>query len=79
MEPEELARAILRVVNAQDIRITMGSLTGAWVLVIEDLKDQAELWSDICAEAGLNAMTEPTGVVGYWRGCDANQRSSCST
>jgi len=49
----------------------MGSLTGAWVLVIEDLKDQAELWSDVCAEAGLNAMTAPTGVAGYRRACDA--------
>lgn len=42
-----------------------------WVLVIEDLRDQAELWSDVCAEAGLNAMTVPTGVQGYARARDS--------
>jgi DNA-binding response OmpR family regulator len=42
-----------------------------WVLVIEDLRDQAELWSDICAHAGLNAMTAATGVKGYQRALDA--------
>ena len=41
-----------------------------WVLVIEDLRDQAELWSDVCAEAGLNAMTAATGVQGYRRALD---------
>src|SRR4051812_34812849 len=42
-----------------------------WVLVIEDLRDQAELWSDVCAEAGLNAMTAATGVQSYRRACDS--------
>lgn len=37
----------------------------AWVLIIEDVRDQAELWADVCAEAGLNAMTAPTGLQGY--------------
>lgn len=48
----------------------MGSPNTAWVLVIDDLRDQAELWSDVCAEAGLNAMTAATGVNGYRRACD---------
>ena len=43
----------------------------AWVLVIEDLRDQAELWSDVCAEAGLNAMTAATGLQGYERARDS--------
>lgn len=43
----------------------------SWVLIIEDLRDQAELWSDVCAEAGLNAMTVATGVQGYQRACDS--------
>jgi CheY-like chemotaxis protein len=42
-----------------------------WVLVIEDVRDQAELWSDICAEAGLNAVTASTGVQGYQRALDS--------
>lgn len=41
-----------------------------WVLVIEDIPDQAELWSDICAQASLNAMTATTGVKGYQRAAD---------
>jgi DNA-binding response OmpR family regulator len=45
--------------------------SSAWVLVIEDLRDQAELWSDVCAEAGLNAMTASTGVQGYRRALDS--------
>ena len=49
----------------------MASINTAWVLVIEDLRDQAELWSDVCAEAGLNAMTAATGIQGYARACDA--------
>src|SRR6266508_1595078 len=48
-----------------------GSLGNRWVLVIEDLKDQAELWSDVCAEAGLNAMTSATGVQGYLKARDS--------
>ena len=45
----------------------MGSINTAWVLVVEDLRDQAELWSDVCAEAGLNSMTAPNGAQGYRR------------
>jgi DNA-binding response OmpR family regulator len=41
-----------------------------WVLVIDDLRDQAELWSDVCAQAGLNAMTAGTGLNGYRRAQD---------
>jgi twitching motility two-component system response regulator PilH len=44
----------------------------AWVLVIEDVRDQAELWSDICAQAGLNAVTASTGVKGYQRALDSH-------
>jgi DNA-binding response OmpR family regulator len=40
---------------------------GAWVLVIEDDRDQAELCADVCANAGLNAMTVGTGLQGYWK------------
>lgn len=43
----------------------MGSFDGAWVLVVEDLRDQAELCADVCAEAGLNVTTAATGVQGY--------------
>ena len=39
------------------------------MLVIEDLRDQAELWTDACAEAGLNAMTASTGVQRYRSAC----------
>jgi CheY-like chemotaxis protein len=42
----------------------MGSIETAWVLVIEDLRDQAELCTDICAEAGLNTMTAANGGQG---------------
>ena len=49
----------------------MASIDTTWVLVIEDLRDQAELWSDVCAEAGLNVMTAATGVQGYERACDS--------
>ena len=49
----------------------MGSFDGAWVLVIEDARDQAELCTDICADAGLNAMTAATGVQGYRRAVDS--------
>lgn len=45
-------------------------MTPAWVLVVEDLKDQAELWSDVCAGAGLNAMTAATGMQGCLRARD---------
>jgi two-component system, cell cycle response regulator DivK len=48
----------------------MGSIGTAWVLVIEDLRDQAELLSDVCAEAGLNAMTAATGAQGCRRARD---------
>ena len=48
----------------------MGSFDSAWVLVIEDARDQAELCSDICAEAGFNAVTAATGVQGYRKACD---------
>jgi CheY-like chemotaxis protein len=48
----------------------VGSFDSAWVLVIEDARDQAELCSDICTEAGLNAMTAATGVQGYRKACD---------
>lgn len=34
-------------------------------------RDQAELWADACAEAGLDAMTVATGVQGYRRACDS--------
>ena len=42
----------------------MGSINTAWVLVIEDLRDQAELCADVCAEAGLNTMTAANGGQG---------------
>jgi CheY-like chemotaxis protein len=45
----------------------MASIDTAWVLVVEDLRDQAELWADVCAEAGLNAMTASNGAQGYRR------------
>ncbi len=48
----------------------MASIDTAWVLIVEDLHDQAELWADVCAEAGLNAMTAATGLQGYRRACD---------
>ena len=48
----------------------MGSPNTAWVLVIEDLRDQAELWSDTCANAGLNSTTAATGIAGYRRACE---------
>lgn len=48
----------------------MASTDTAWVLIIEDLRDQAELWADVCAEAGLNAMTAATGEHGYRRARD---------
>ena len=46
------------------------SVTSAWVLVVEDLRDQAELWSDVCAEAGLNVTTAATGEQGYRKARD---------
>ncbi len=49
----------------------MAAIERAWVLVVEDLRDQAELWSDVCTEAGLNAMTAATGVQGYRRACES--------
>jgi two-component system, cell cycle response regulator DivK len=49
----------------------MGSVDTAWVLVIEDLRDQAELWADVCAEAGLNSMTAATGLQGYRKARDS--------
>jgi CheY-like chemotaxis protein len=49
----------------------MPSINTAWVLIIDDLRDQAELWSDVCAEAGLNSMTAATGMAGYRRACDS--------
>jgi twitching motility two-component system response regulator PilH len=52
-------------------RDTVGSFNAAWVLVIEDLRDQAELWSDVCAEAGLNATTAANGVQGYQKACSS--------
>jgi CheY-like chemotaxis protein len=42
----------------------MSSIETAWVLVIEDLRDQAELCADVCAEAGLNTMTAANGGQG---------------
>lgn len=42
-----------------------------WVLVVEDLRDQAELISDLCAEAGLNVTTAATGAQGYRRARDS--------
>jgi DNA-binding response OmpR family regulator len=45
----------------------VGSFDGAWVLVIEDDRDQADLCADVCAGAGLNAMTVGTGLQGYWK------------
>jgi twitching motility two-component system response regulator PilH len=41
------------------------------VLIIEDLRDQAELCADVCSEAGLNSMTASTGIAGYRRACDS--------
>lgn len=48
------------------------SFDSAWVLVIEDLKDQAELWSDVCAEAGLNVTTAANGVQGHQKACSSH-------
>jgi CheY-like chemotaxis protein len=42
-----------------------------WVLVIEDLRDQAELVADVCAEAGLNVTTAATGAQGFRRARDS--------
>jgi hypothetical protein len=42
----------------------MASIDTAWVLVVEDLRDQAELCADVCAEAGLSAMTASNGAQG---------------
>ncbi len=39
-------------------------------MVIEDARDQAELCADVCAEAGLNAMTAGTAVQGYRKARD---------
>src|SRR5207237_10123399 len=49
----------------------MASINTACVLVIEYLRDHAELWSDVCAEAGLNAMTAATGVQGCEKARDS--------
>jgi len=43
------------------------SLASPWVLIIDDLRDHADLWSDACAAAGLNVMTAATGEQGYRR------------
>jgi hypothetical protein len=48
----------------------MGSIETAWVLVIEDLRDQAELRADVCAEAGLNTMTAANGRQAFGRCVD---------
>jgi two-component system cell cycle response regulator DivK len=48
------------------------SVTSAWVLVVEDLRDQAELWSDVCAEAGLNVTTAATGEQGHRKARDGH-------
>src|SRR5688572_16702693 len=49
----------------------MAGINTSWVLIIEDLRDQAELWSDVCLQAGLNSMTAATGIAGYRRACDS--------
>jgi DNA-binding response OmpR family regulator len=41
------------------------STTTPWVLVIEDIRDQAELCTDVCAQAGFNATTAANGLLGY--------------
>jgi two-component system, cell cycle response regulator DivK len=48
-----------------------GPVPAAWVLIIDDLRDDAELWSDVCADVGLNAMTAATGMRGYRQACDS--------
>ena len=48
----------------------MGSADRAWVLVIEDARDQAELCAEVCAGAGFNAITAATGVQGYRKARD---------
>ena len=48
----------------------MRAINSAWVLIIEDVRDQADLGADVCVEAGLNAMTAATGVERYRRACD---------
>ena len=40
-----------------------------WVLVIEDLRDQAELCLDVCAQAGLNTTAAATGAQGCKKAC----------
>lgn len=37
------------------------SFHARWVLVIEDLRDQAELCLDVCAQAGLNTTAAAAG------------------
>ena len=49
----------------------LASPTKTWVLVIEDVKGQAELWSDICADTGLNAVTASASVKGYRRSLES--------
>jgi hypothetical protein len=56
-----------------------GFAKNGWVLVIEDTRDQAELWSDVCLEAGLNTIATPTGVQGVSRRAPPSRRSSCWT
>jgi PAS domain S-box-containing protein len=46
------------------------SSEGGWVLVVEDDRDQAELYADICAQAGLNVMTAATGGQAYRKARD---------
>lgn len=57
----------------------MAGVETACVLVIDDLRDQAELWADLCAEAGLNTMTAATGLQGYRNARMHTRTRSCST
>jgi len=47
-----------------------GPSRARWVLVIEDLRDQAELCLDVCTQAGLNATAAATGAQGYKKACN---------
>jgi two-component system, cell cycle response regulator DivK len=58
--------------QADQCRWSLEDVAKTWILVIEDIRDQAELWADVCAQAGLNAMTAATGLQGYRRALDVH-------
>jgi hypothetical protein len=40
----------------------MASFETGWVLIIEDLRDQAELWADVCAEVLRRVIAQQDAV-----------------